>query len=177
MTKFSEQLKLQVVKQYLAGSSGYMMVARNNGIHESFVRKWVAAYRQHGVKGLAKKFEHYDAQFRLRVLRHMWKHGLSYAQTAAFFDIRSQGCISVWERCYHDGGIDALIPRRRGKSPKMPDTQPPQSPSPADDQNRSREELLAEINQLRMENAYLKKLDALIQSQQQQRSVVRKKRK
>lgn len=177
MSKFSEQFKLQVVKQYLAGNSGYLAVARSHGIHDSFVKKWVAAYRQHGAAGLAKKFQHYDAAFRLQVLRHMWDNDLSYGQTAAVFDIRSQGCLATWEHCYHEGGIEALIPRQRGKSPKMPDSQTPQPSSPADDQNLTREELLAEINQLRMENAYLKKLDALIQSQQQQRSVARKKRK
>jgi transposase len=36
---------------------------------------------------------------------------------------------------------------------------------PPDDDNRSREELLAEVNQLRMELAYLKKLEALVQAQ------------
>ena len=177
MSKFSKQFKLQVVNQYLAGNAGYLTVARNNGTRDSFVKKWVAAYRQHGVAGLAKKFQHYDASFRLQVLRHMWDNDLSYAQTAAFFDIRSQGCLAVWERCYHEGGIEALIPRQRGKPKRMPDSQTPPPPSPADDQNLTREQLLAEINQLRMENAYLKKLDALIQSQQQQRSTVRKKRK
>jgi transposase len=33
-----------------------------------------------------------------------------------------------------------------------------------DDDKRSREELLAEVNQLRMELAYLKKLEALVQA-------------
>jgi transposase len=39
--------------------------------------------------------------------------------------------------------------------------------SPVDDALRSREDLLAEVNQLRMENAYLKKLGALVQATQQ----------
>ena len=37
---------------------------------------------------------------------------------------------------------------------------------PPDDENRPRDELLAELNYLRMENAYLKKLQALVQAQQ-----------
>jgi len=45
-----------------------------------------------------------------------------------------------------------------------------------DDATRSREELLAEVNFLRMENAYLKKLKALVQQQEQQ-TTARKKRK
>jgi len=177
MSKFSEEFKLRVVKQYLAGNAGYVVLARSYGIQKSHVSKWVAAYRQHGAAGVAKKFQHYNASYRLQVLHHMWDNGLSYAQTAAVFDIRSQGCLAAWERCYHEGGIEALSPRKRGKPPKMSNTQTPQPLLPGDDQNLTREELLAEINQLRMENAYLKKLDALIQSQQLQRSTVRKKRK
>jgi transposase len=45
----------------------------------------------------------------------------------------------------------------------VPTTKPEPSP---DDEKRTREELLAELNQLRMENAYLKKLRALVQAQQ-----------
>ncbi len=51
-----------------------------------------------------------------------------------------------------------------------------QAQTPIDDESRTREELLAEVNHLRMENAYLKKLDALVQ-QQKQREIARKKRK
>lgn len=46
-----------------------------------------------------------------------------------------------------------------------------------DDDSRSKKDLLAEIDQLRMENAYLKKLEALVQEQKQQKATVRKKRK
>lgn len=55
-----------------------------------------------------------------------------------------------------------------------PDIKPPLPPDGAD---HSREELVAEVNQLRMEVAYLKKLKALVQSQKQQRVTARKKRK
>jgi transposase len=44
-------------------------------------------------------------------------------------------------------------------------SQPEQKP---EDDKRSREDLLAELDQLRMENAYLKKLQALVQARQQQ---------
>jgi transposase len=46
-------------------------------------------------------------------------------------------------------------------------TAPTTRPTPSDDdEKRSREELLAELQHLRMENAYLKKLRALVQAQQ-----------
>jgi transposase len=54
-------------------------------------------------------------------------------------------------------------------------TSVPKSASPPDDDQRSREELLAEVNQLRMEVAYLKKLEALVQARPKQ--APKKKRK
>lgn len=45
----------------------------------------------------------------------------------------------------------------------------------SDNETRTREDLLVELNQLPMENAYLKKLDALVQAKE--RAAQRKKRK
>jgi len=49
----------------------------------------------------------------------------------------------------------------------------PQSAKP--DESRSREELLEEVNHLRMENAYLKKLKALVQEQELEASLKKRK--
>jgi transposase len=131
------------------------------------VRRWVLAFRAHGLDGLKKKFSHYSAEFKLSVLQHMWDNELSYGQTTALFNIRSPGAISAWEHDYRRAGLDALAARPRGrpKSMSVAPSQPEQTP---DDDKRSREELLAELDQLRMENAYLKKLQALVQARQQQ---------
>lgn len=177
MTKYDDRFKLAVVQQYLSGTAGYSQVAKDHGLCYSILRKWVSLYRLHGSAGLAKKSSHYDAEFRLSVLQHMWDGELSYGQVAAVFNIRSPGSISQWERCYHSGGIDALIPRSRGKPNKMPPPQDIKPQLPPDGAERTRDELVAEVNHLRMEVAYLKKLQALVQSQQQQRATARKKRR
>jgi transposase len=57
------------------------------------VRKWVASYEAHGAAGLSKKFSHYDAEFKLSVLKRMWEDGLSCRQTAALFNIRNASCL------------------------------------------------------------------------------------
>lgn len=128
--------------------------------------------------GLAKKFSHYSAEVKLAVLQRMWDDELSYKQVAEAFNIRNASCISQWERCYHSGGLDALAPRKRGGTQKMsilPDPEPPESlPDPA---GRTHDELVAEVNQLRMEVAFLKKLEALVRAQKQKRTTTQKKRK
>jgi transposase len=165
MSKYSTSFKLAVVEDYLTGSAGYKTVGHHHGIDHAIVHKWVAFYRLHGKAGLQKKFTHYSAAFKLSVLQHMWAHMLSHIQTAAVFDIRSLAMVGQWERLYHSGGIDALTPRPRGRPKTMPTPRtPPPSSAPVED-TRTREDLLAELNYLRMENAYLKKLDALIQAQ------------
>jgi transposase len=177
MSKYSAQFKLDVIQRCLQGDAGVRAVSSQYGLDNSMVRHWLNLYGAHGQAGLEKKFTHYPAERRLQVLEHMWAHKLSYRQTAAVFNIRSAACIPIWERCYHSGGIDALMPRQRGKPKQMPITQPPPPASHVDDETRSREELLAEVNFLRMENAYLKKLKALVQQQREQQTTARTKRK
>jgi transposase len=165
MTKYSEQFKREVVRDYLSGGSdGFKTVARRHGIPSHFtVRKWVLFYQLHGDAGLSKKRSQYSTEFKLSVLQHMWDNQLSMTQAAARFDIRHHAMVGAWERAYRDDGVEALAPRPRGRAKPMA-TSVPKPDSPPDDDNRSREELLAEVNQLRMELAYLKKLDALVQA-------------
>ena len=81
----------------------------------------------------------------------MWKDGLSYRQTAALFDIRNKGCLSDWERRYETGGIDALTSRRKGGPRSMSEPPIPREPQALQsDEAKSREELLSELNYLRM---------------------------
>ncbi len=115
MSKYSERFKLKVIRQYLSGPAGYKAVAKEHDLSHSMVVRWVASFQQHGQNGLAKKSVSYSAQFKLAVLQHMWREGLSYGQTAIHFDIRSQANVGLWERQYHSGGIDALAPRPRGR--------------------------------------------------------------
>ena len=126
-------------------------------------------------EGLEKKYSHFSAQFKVEVLQFVVGNNLSHRQVAAIYNIRNPSVLAGWERSYREGGLDALVPRPRGRAKQMSDpplNKPlvvPGGPSP------SREDLLAEVNYLRMENAYLKKLKALVQ--EQQKFALRKKRR
>lgn len=173
--KYTAQFKHTVVHDYLFGHDGFLAVARRHGVaNRSLVERWVAAFRLHGDAGLSKKRSRYGSDFKLSVLRHMWENRLSITQTAAKFDIRRHSTVSDWERAYRDGGVAALAPPplRRLKKMTIPTTKPE---VPADEDKRSRKELLAEVEHLRMEVAYLKKVQALVQARQN--SAPSKKRK
>lgn len=177
MAKYSEEFKLAVVQDYLSDTSeGYRAIGRRHGLSSHVIlQRWVAAYQLHGGAGLRKKSSKYGAEYKLSVLQHMWDNRLSITQAAAKFDIRNYAMVGIWERVYRDGGIGALAPRRRGRPKPMTASNTPKPDQAPDDDKRSREELLAELNQLRMELAYVKKLQALVQARQQQ--APRKKRK
>jgi transposase len=161
MTKYDVQLKLRAVRAYLRGTLGYERVARRYGVSEKRLRAWVAGFQSHGAEALRKKHSRYDAAFRLQVLQYVWDNEVSYSQAAAHFDIRSPTSIGAWEREYRAGGLDRLVPRPRGR-PQMPLSAP--APEPKKDEDKSREELIAELNHVRMELAYRKKLQALVQA-------------
>lgn len=166
MGKYTVEFKLAVVQQYLEGSMGYRTLAEQFGIaNHSLIERWVGFYRYHGKDGLTKKLTVYNAEFKLSVLQHMWDNSLSKGQTATVFNIRRSASVGAWERAYHAGGPDALKPRRRGQKAMLTASDKP-GPIQADD-NRTREELLDELADLRAEVAYLKKLEALVRSQKQ----------
>jgi len=174
MTKYSEQFKLAVVQQHVSGRSGYKAIGREYGVDFATVRRWVKWFQAHGMDGLKKRSACYTAQFKLSVLQAIWDNELSYHQASTQFNIRSPGSIGTWERAYQRHGIDGLQPRPRGRPKAM--TTPKNKPAPpVENDKRTREDLLAELDDLRMENAYLKKLRALIQAQHHAAS--RKKRK
>ena len=178
MGRYTEQAKLAAVQDYCSGSMGLRDVAHRHDVDFSCLRQWVSAYQAHGAAGLKeKKLHRYSNDFKLSVLNRMREEQLSYRQTAALFDIRKFSIIGLWERRYDEGGFEALTkqPNRAGRPNKMPTAMPPVQPVSPDDESRSRDELLAEVKQLRMENDYLKKLDALVQ--EKKRVAQQKKRK
>jgi transposase len=164
MIKYTEQFKLAVTQQYLSGTLGYKRLAALHGTVAPVVRRWVAAYRVHGIDGLRRKIDRYDASFKRSVLQYMWDNALSNAQAAMAFNIRNPTTIGIWARRYREGGMEALAhPPRTG--PRLPTMKSPSRPPPVKpDDQRTREELIKELEYLRMENVVLKKLEALAQA-------------
>ena len=166
MTKYSFSFKLSVVEFYGGGVRSFRDVGSHFGLDAGTVRKWVAVHAVHGDAGLKKKLSTYSAAFKLSVLQRMWEDGLSRRQAAALYNIRNASCLSNWARRYESGGLAALAPRRKGRPATVPKSRKSTgSEGPVDDKDKSRDELLSELQHLRMENAFLKKLDALTREQ------------
>jgi transposase len=98
----------------------------------------------------------------LSVLQRIRSDKLSCRQAAALFNIRRRDMIAVWQRAYEIGGVAALHPPSRARRTAMAKRSKAGAERLQDEQ-RTRKQLLDEVHQLRMENAYLKKLKALAQ--------------
>lgn len=104
----------------------------------------------------------FSAEFRLSVLKRMRDEGLSQRQTAALFNIRRFNVIGGREDKFNQGGPKSLgrLPGERRKT--MSQTPSDQTKQQNSDHDHSRQDLIDELNSLRMENAYLKKLEAFV---------------
>ena len=94
----------------------------------------------------------YTPEFKKQVVETMHNEHLGYRETATRFQIRHKQ-IQDWERIYLAEGPEGLAVERRGRGSKG---RPKGIPKEAEG------DLLAEVQRLRAENEYLKKLQALV---------------
>ena len=159
MLKYTEEFKLQVVKYCIEEHHGYKDAAKYFNMKESHtVLKWVRKYQEHGEKGLIKNNIKYDGSFKQNVVEYMHSNHLSLAETCVKFNLGNHNIVGKWERIYYEEGPQALYEERRGRKKNM-------SSKPRNKKlsKELEEDLIAENQRLRMENAYLKKLQALVQ--------------
>ena len=154
---------MQVVQRCLDDNASTRQVAREFCVDRSDVRKWRDAYLANGVAGLSTTHGSYTGEFKVSVVEYMKSTGASIRQTAALFNIPSPPTVSKWERIYQEQGKEALCLERRGRPMGMKNSTDKKIRKKTVETN---EELLAEVERLRMENAYLKKLNALIQERE-----------
>ena len=162
--KYPPELRLQIVLEYLEGNIGYVALSQKYNIasHRD-IAKWVGMYNEHGKAGLCTTHGTYDGQFKIYVVEYMHSTSSSARQTAAHFNIPSFRTVCQWERIYLEEGRDALLLERRGRANSMSGSIKGRKPKFDKKEN---EDLIAELKRLRMENEYLKKLNALVQERE-----------
>ena len=111
----------------------------------------------------------YSPEFKISVILDMREHHLGYRETVRkHFNIEDGKEVNYyhqvqrWERIYLEEGEAGFYIERRGKATKMDN---PKIGRPRKKQldKQVEEDLIAENQRLRMENEYLKKLNALVQ--------------
>ncbi|SEH90469.1 transposase [Pseudomonas asplenii] len=166
MSKYTEQFKLTAITAYLEGPYGFRKVAQHLGVDCSLLRRWVASYQAHSSVSPRPHPQRYSDDFKRQVVQYMREQRCSLRQTAAHFGLGQSSQIGIWEQQYYSG---ALVPRPAAKPRKSTTVTKkikPLKPTDTDDALKPREQLMAELEYLRMENAVLKELKALEQEKE-----------
>ena len=157
---YSKEFKLKVVNYYNNNLIGFSKTAKLFNIpSSSTVREWVGIYNIHGEKAFEKNTRKYDGKFRQYVVEYMCKNHLSLTQTANLFNIGNHKNVRIWKEIYQSKGAQALFFEESRCKKEMKKICVDKKKL----ENMSRKELLKEYEKVLAENAYLKKLKALIQ--------------
>ena len=119
-------------------------------------------------KGESKK--RYTGEFKQKAIEHMKENDLSYTDTASVFEVKCYHSIQLWERIYLEEVPEGLYKERRGRACSSGGTSKGRPPKL---EKKVEEDLIAEVQRLRMEVDYLKKLNALVR----EREISEKKKK
>lgn len=159
--EFTYEQKVQAVNLVVNDHLSYLKAGRTIGASKTTVMQWVKRAEEHGIEALKKdKQRKHTGEFKIEVVEYMHGHCLSAYTAAAHFNV-AKAQVERWERIYYEEGAEALLAERRGRtSNKMP------RKKKSSQEIAAQEDVIAELQRLRMENEYLKKLSALAQRRQ-----------
>lgn len=153
--RFTKEFKLECIRKYKFGER----IDDPGGCkHKTFadtVRRWVRIYDSAGEAGLEHKKPKRTWQDKMNMIQRVLD-GESLTEVA-FSNGIQENLLSKWFKIYQKSGIDGLKLVERGRSPKM--VKKPKTSN----EIKTKEELEKELEYLRAENEYLKKLSALVQ--------------
>lgn len=156
--RFTKEFKLECIQKYKTGKH----IDDPGGCkHKTFrtkVRKWVLIYDALGEVGLEHKKPKRTWKDKYDMIQRVLD-GESFNQVACSNGIQ-ENLLSKWYKIYQKSGIDGLKLDKRGRSPKM--VKKPKTSN----ETKTKEELEKELEYLRAENEYLKKLNALVQKRE-----------
>ena len=136
-------------------------VHTNYGVSAERLSKLWFLYQREGATVLCRqKYTRCDATFRYKVVLDIEKNGISLTQASIKYGV-SASRLGVWLSTYRAGGIEALsIIKKRGRPPGMGRPKKVQKPE------TELERLRREVQELKTENALLKKVKALVEERE-----------
>ena len=135
---------------------GYSATARYLGVSRGPVREIHRRWVLHGRKVLVAKptKTQYSFEFKLEVVGKVIDEGAAAQHVAQHYRLSSATLVQTWVRAYRRLGEDGLKPKPKGRQPKDADS--------CAEELTDLARLEQELERLRAENAYLKKLRALM---------------
>lgn len=158
MSKYSIDFKLKIINEIKKDNVSYNDLERKYNIDHSLIIDWYKKYEKNGKNAFLIKKQKYNGAFKKYIVEYKKSNNLSVRDTMVLFNIPGKSQIVNWEKIYDEKGPDVLYEEHRGRKKKLM-----KKKSNKKKELTHEEELLQEIEQLRMENEYLKKLNALVQ--------------
>ena len=161
--RYNLDFKLKVIAYYMQGHTG-RATAEEFNLDNKIVIRWVKQYQSGGIEAIKPKTSkaYYSREFKHEVITIMLSQGLSQLEVALKYNISSPALISHWHKAYRLQGMSGLTSKRKGRATM---SKPVITDKPDDEKTAA--ELKRELQYLRAENAYLKKLDALLKEKEQ----------
>ena len=168
--KLTMEDKIKIIKLREHGLS-YRTIAKQFNVKHSLIQRIWYTHELHGIEGIKHlpKNRKYSAELKLEIINRVYK-GESKSSLAAEYNLPGAGTIVSWMKKYEElgyNGLEGKQGRPRGRPKIMTKEEKKNTPLTNDE----REELIRlrkEKEYLEMENAYLKKLDALVKERLKQ---------
>lgn len=166
MTKYSTELKREIVTKYFDGVGSMQSLAQDYQIDRAIIRRWIKTAQANGISSLKVKHHHqsYSPEFKLAVVRYYLTKQDSALGTANYFKV-NQAQVFTWSRKFNAEGIAGLKPKPKGRPAKMAKKrkQPKRKPLPLSEREQYEQAILerdAKIKDLEIDNLILKKVAA-----------------
>lgn len=160
--KYTKEIKVQAVNDYIAGIDSLMGICKKYGIHSpTQLSRWILKYNGHeelkvfgtGGYSIMTKGRKTTYEERIEIIQYCIEHENNYAETAEKYQVSYQQ-VYTWVKKYESQGVDALVDRRGRTKPEFEMTEL--------EKLRAENRLLkAENKRHEMEMAFLKKLDEI----------------
>ena len=102
-SKWSHEVKLKVVKEYLEGNGSARTLARKYDCTKERVQEWVAKYRVNGETALKVTYSNqsYTKEFKTKVAEEYLAGGISQTALANKYNIPSKRQVQNWVKLYN----------------------------------------------------------------------------
>ena len=168
--KLTLEEKIKIIELREQGI-GYGTIAKLFKVKKSVIAMIWYRYEKHGIEGIKhpSKNTKYSVELKLEIINRAFQ-GESKTSLAAEYNLQGPGIIVLWMKKYEKlgyNGLEGKQGRPRGRPKIMTKEEKKNTPLTNDE----REELIRlrkEKEYLEMENAYLKKLDALVKERLEQ---------
>lgn len=152
--EYSPTLALEVCQGIESGKQSGASYGRLYGLDEKEISLWLAHYRLYGPTVFDQE-QTYTLEERSGIVEDKQQNGLTLKQTCLKYKILHRSSLRNWIRQYKDGRLKQMVDKKKDK--KL-DT------AAVDSSAKRIRQLERELLYARAENAYLKKLRALMQA-------------